>query len=1138
MLSRRNQTPPHATPSAPRGLWATVHAAAARPAEAKGLYAALTNQANRKRREPDGTGIWAGLTLRSDPARYRPKRAEGIVEETITDGTEDLLVLRSPLGRYARLTPVEAALWRAMDGERTATELATIAFLQHRQLVLVPKLAQGLRRDGFLADPHVGLYQGLINRQRDHGLAGWGRRLTRVLRSHAFALPGVDRLAGGFYRGGGWLLFTWPVLALLGLLSLVGAVAFVNIGQGAQPYNLVDAEQLGPSLLALWVALLVSFVLHELAHALAVKHFGRTVLRGGVMIYFGMPAAFVDTSDIWLAGRRPQILVSLAGPLCDLTVASVAAIAAALLPTGMVGEAAYRLAAASYLAALFNLNPLLELDGYYMLSDWLRLPNLRRRALQFIGGPLWQKLQTGARLNRDEWIFTLYGLFAAAYTVLAVGLALVFWQGQLIELITALWARGDLAGILAALVIVLAVVLPIGLGLVVAAWGLVAAGAAWVGRRGYGRSPFVVSLALAGLALALALLPLRYGVTVETKLIGPLLWLVALAAQMTLRADYRGAAIARALNAFLVISVLEVVAQLGIVLLPNQLLIWTIVQNLGYTLVLFAGFVALLDIDLRQARPAELLSTALLMAVAFLVGAGAIALISAARPELGFVALVLLATPVYASMVALALLLPLVGSLSDSRLLWSWLLLWVGIAVQTWAYLLELRAGTGLTPQALAALVLAAGLWAASWCAHGVALRQVAPESLRWPLEPASGERERLWRAFRHTYAGLYLTLRSYGGSRRARALDDRMDVIAATANWAITLDREEARIGVEIETLSLDAQGARFAEVLRYTVSEIERLTGATFARHAIRAAYDALPWPEREAADRRCFPNTPWARELSQAFGDARTARLRLLRQVERFAACDDSELAALAAAFEPRRVTAGTLLAGPNHPANGIWVIEAGEIALKEGPSVRAELHRGSAFGDELAEGQSFRASVDSDLLFLSGSELQRLLRHEAPRAADGPSVVAAARAFERAPFFHDLPRETLRELARQATLMQVPARTALIRQGRPGGRLFIIISGEAAVLRSDPVADEASTTRLRIVARLGPDELFGEIELLRQTPPMASVVTVRESELVALPHQAVAGLLTNSSSVARGLEQIGTGRLRDLTVQPTS
>ena len=47
--------------------------------------------------------------------------------------------------------------------------------------------------------------------------------------------------------------------------------------------------------------------MHEHAHALTTKHFGRQVTRGGFMLYLGLPAFFVDTSDIWMAPKRARL---------------------------------------------------------------------------------------------------------------------------------------------------------------------------------------------------------------------------------------------------------------------------------------------------------------------------------------------------------------------------------------------------------------------------------------------------------------------------------------------------------------------------------------------------------------------------------------------------------------------------------------------------------------------------------------------------------------------------------------------------------------------------------------------------------------------------------------------------------------
>ncbi|NTV63304.1 MAG: cyclic nucleotide-binding protein, partial [Oscillochloris sp.] len=917
------------------------------PAASRGIYQRLGRRiATRPHDGLSSVDLWERLAHRLDFAQYRPTRIANVAEETIKEGGQEFTVLRSPSGNYLRLSEAERALWHAMDGIQTVAQMATMGFLRFKQLLPVADLVQSLRSQGFLADAPVGVYRSLRDHEEARSVEGRGEKLLDVLRERTFDIKNIDGIIDKIYQAGGRWLFTRPFAIIHGLITLIGLVCFVlKVGAG-ESYQVLNADNVLLSLLALWVALLISFMLHELSHALAVKRSGRRVLRGGVMIYYGMPAAFVDTSDMWLTGRGPRILVSLAGPLSDLLIGSLGAIAAYALGEGLVAGAAYKLAAACYLAALFNFNPLLELDGYFILVDLLRLPNLRQRALTFISGPLWQKLRSRSAFSGEERFFSIYGLLAALYTALAVVLTMLFWQRQLVGVLTKLWAEGWLGRVLA-LVVLLIIGVPFGLGLFVAAWGLVRAAATWVARRGYGRSPLIVGAALAALATALTGLPLQYGL--QVAFIPPLLWLAALVAQISLQADYRGAQVGQALNSFLAVSVIELLALGGYLLLPGLSGLWTGLEIASFVLLMFAGFVSLLDVDLHHSRPSELATSALMFGLAFLIGGLVIGVIAAAQPGVWFVWVVIEAAPIYLNVMALALLLPQLIGLRDSRLLWCWLLLWMGIAAQTLSYLLELLPSWRNTHLAIAALTLSSGLWAAAWCTHYLTLRQLSMHGLVWPLQPALSEAERLQRAFQHCYAGCYRLLHTLYGSRRAQALDDRMDVLAATANWDITLDREQVRIGPALMMGPLEQQGARYAEVLRYTVATIEEQAGATFARRAIQAAYDALPWPEREAAGWQIFPNTPWGGDLSRAFGDVREARLRLLRQVEIFTACDDHEIQELASALEARTVAAGQMLLAAGVIPSGLWVVEAGEVAVKQGDTLVAELHRGEIFGE---------------------------------------------------------------------------------------------------------------------------------------------------------------------------------------------
>src|SRR5439155_14757328 len=74
-----------------------------------------------------------------------------------------------------------------------------------------------------------------------------------------------------------------------------------------------------------------------------------------------------------------------------------------------------------------QLMPLLQLDGYYILMDWLEIPNLRKRALAFVRYDVWAKLWRRQKINREERIFAVFGVLAAVYTAFAVFSGLNFW---------------------------------------------------------------------------------------------------------------------------------------------------------------------------------------------------------------------------------------------------------------------------------------------------------------------------------------------------------------------------------------------------------------------------------------------------------------------------------------------------------------------------------------------------------------------------------------------------------------------------------------------------------------------------------------------------------------------------------------
>jgi putative peptide zinc metalloprotease protein len=173
-------------------------------------------------------------------------------------------------------------------------------------------------------------------------------------------------------------------------------------------------------LIGLLIAEIFAIFAHESAHALTTKHYGRTVRRGGVGLYFGMVTFFMDTTDIWMEPRGPRLAVTWAGPFSGFFLGGLASLALLVSPTTPWAGVAYQFATFCYGISLLNLNPLLKLDGYYILMDWLEMPMLRERAQRFVQGELWRKLLRRESFGKEEKIFAIFGLLSLGYTAMVV----------------------------------------------------------------------------------------------------------------------------------------------------------------------------------------------------------------------------------------------------------------------------------------------------------------------------------------------------------------------------------------------------------------------------------------------------------------------------------------------------------------------------------------------------------------------------------------------------------------------------------------------------------------------------------------------------------------------------------------------
>jgi hypothetical protein len=180
---------------------------------------------------------------------------------------------------------------------------------------------------------------------------------------------------------------------------------------------------------ALWLTVLVVTALHEAAHGLTCKHFGGEVRDVGVLLLLLMPCVYCNVSDSWLFREKSKRMwVMLAGGWFELILWALAVLAWRITPPASLGhQVAFLVLSVTGVQTLFNFNPLVKLDGYYLLSDWLEIPNLQARASRCVVEHVRALLGLAASAPAEPRAALLlgYGAASLAYSVAFLGLLVV-----------------------------------------------------------------------------------------------------------------------------------------------------------------------------------------------------------------------------------------------------------------------------------------------------------------------------------------------------------------------------------------------------------------------------------------------------------------------------------------------------------------------------------------------------------------------------------------------------------------------------------------------------------------------------------------------------------------------------------------
>lgn len=354
------------------------------------------------------------------------------------DQAEVCYIIKDPLRlTYFRTSDVEWAFLQLCDGKLSTDEMLE----QLRKSFPGYPLAASILQEILLTAIHAGIMAAVTS--------GYGVRLAEQRVYQKRQWPARFSILSVRWRGidptrllrvlDSWFAWIYHPVALVSLTLLIGTVAFlVAVRADMLTQELPDIKSLFTlqNLIVLSLAAVVVKAIHELGHALTCQHYGGECHELGVLMVLFFPLLYCDVSDSWtMTSRWKRIAVSSAGIVAELGIAAVC---------GLLWMCSYPGALHSFFlnlmilcsanTVLVNGNPLLRYDGYYVLSDLLRIPNLSSESRIAAGGWM-NRVLFGIDGIRSGYspagtaMLAMWGLTSAAYrTAISVTLLIVLYQ--------------------------------------------------------------------------------------------------------------------------------------------------------------------------------------------------------------------------------------------------------------------------------------------------------------------------------------------------------------------------------------------------------------------------------------------------------------------------------------------------------------------------------------------------------------------------------------------------------------------------------------------------------------------------------------------------------------------------------------
>jgi putative peptide zinc metalloprotease protein len=373
-----------------------------------------------------------GVTLR--------RRGDLVVNRQVYQG-QAWWVVKDPISlHYFRFRPEEYALLEMLDGRTSLDQLKEQfeARFPPRRITVdeLSRFIATLHRSGLVIGDRPGQGPQLFERRRQRIWREWMAWLSNIM-SMRFRGIDPDRILERLDPWFGWL-FAPPAIAAA-LVFVASAVLLVLVNFDTFRAKLPEFHQFfaAGNWLYLAVALGVTKILHEFGHGLSCKHYGGECHEMGVMLLVFTPCLYCDVSDSWmLPNKWKRAAIGAAGMYVEVIIASIATYLWWNSHPGVFNKLCLDVMFVSSVSTiLFNANPLLRYDGYYILSDVLEIPNLRQKANTILGR-LASRWCLGIKQQEDPFLpqrnlglFALYAVASSVYGwVVTASIFLFVWN--------------------------------------------------------------------------------------------------------------------------------------------------------------------------------------------------------------------------------------------------------------------------------------------------------------------------------------------------------------------------------------------------------------------------------------------------------------------------------------------------------------------------------------------------------------------------------------------------------------------------------------------------------------------------------------------------------------------------------------